>query len=85
MRRLFFVALLSLAACNGISQSPQCAAYLACTEAVMAGSSANYPSYAEAGACWSTDQKSADLCTAACVQGRQYLAFGAGAGKAECQ
>lgn len=85
MRRFLFVALLSLAACNGIEQSSQCAAYLACAEAVTPGSSANYPSYAEGGSCWATDQRSADLCSAACVQAKQYLAFGAGAGKAECR
>jgi hypothetical protein len=85
MPRLAGLALVILCACNGIEQSPECKQYLACTEAVMPGSSANYASYADNGSCWSTDQRSADQCNAACVQGRQFLALGAGAGKPECQ
>lgn len=83
--RLTSLALLLLCACNGLSQSPECAQYLRCVEAVSQGSSANFASYAEAGSCWSTDQRSADNCTAACAQGRQLLGSGAGAGKPECR
>lgn len=82
--RLFGLALLLLCACNAVSQSPECAQYLACIEAVRQGASVNFASYAEGGSCWSTDQRSADNCTEACVQGRQLLGTQAGAGKPEC-
>ncbi len=86
MRRFVALAALAASACNGLSQSVECQRYLACVEVVMAGASAQYQgSYGERGTCWSTDQRSADQCTAACVQGRQTLGVGLGAGKAECQ
>jgi len=72
--------------CSGLVQSDACRSYLACTEAVTPGSAAGYESsYGERGACWSTDVKSADQCTLACLQGRQLLAAGAGQGKVECE
>ena len=83
MRWLPLVALLG--ACNHLNQSDECKQYLACQEAITPGSSVNFASYGETGSCWSTDLRSAEACTAACVQGRQTLAAGAGQGKAECQ
>jgi hypothetical protein len=86
MRRLVLLALLALGACNHIPQSPECAQYLACTEAITPGSSTQYVgSYGERGTCWSTDGKAARACTATCLQGRQTLAAGPGAGRPECQ
>ena len=85
MRLFGFALLLLLCACNSLSQSPECAQYLACVEALSPGSSANFGSYAQNGSCWSTDQRSADNCTAACVQGRQILGSGMGAGTPECR
>jgi len=83
LKRLFFA--LALCGCNGITQSPECARYLACVDAVMDGGSASYPSYAPNGSCWSTSQGDAEQCTAACSQGLHLLSLGAGQGKAACQ
>jgi hypothetical protein len=85
MRRLVLLGVVFLAACNGIGQSAECEQYLACVDAVNPGASANFASYSQTGSCWSTDQRSADQCTAACVQGRNILRAGVGAGTAECQ
>ena len=74
MRRLALLALVA-AACNGISQSPECRRYLGCVDALNPGGSASYSSsYGEHGTCWSTDQASADLCSKACADGSGYLA-----------
>jgi hypothetical protein len=83
LKRLFLVLVFS--GCNGISQSPECARYLACVDAVMDGGSASFPSYAQNGSCWSTSQGDAESCTMACSQGLHFLSLGAGRGKAECQ
>jgi hypothetical protein len=86
MRRLALLALALLGACNGIDQSPECAQYMACVEAISPGGSVAYESsYGERGTCWSTDGNSARRCTAACVQGRATLGATTGQGKAECQ
>lgn len=84
MRRLLVVLLLS--ACNGLTQSPECAQYLRCTEAAIPGSAASYQSsYGEGGTCWATSAGAAEQCTEACVQGRRTLGMQAGASKAECR
>ena len=86
MRRLAALAFFVLCACNGIPQSEECAQYLTCVDAIMPGASSSFVgSYGENGTCWSTDRRSADNCTAACVQGRQLLASGLGRGQAACQ
>ncbi|MBL8950735.1 MAG: hypothetical protein JNK82_08170 [Myxococcaceae bacterium] len=86
MRRLALTLLFVLSACSRIEQSPECARYMACVEAIMAGASVAYEgSYGVNGTCWSTNQNDADTCTLACIQGRQNLSAGFGQGKAECQ
>jgi hypothetical protein len=86
MRRVLVALGFLAAACNGLSQSPECASYLACVEAVTPGGSLAYQSsYGQTGTCWSTDQRAADACSATCTQGRQFLGLDAGAGKAACQ
>ena len=79
------VAALALSACGGGGQSETCKKYLACTEAVSAGSSASLKSsYGEGGTCWTTNQASADACTTACQSALDTLKA-ANPNQAECK
>ncbi len=59
-------AVLALSACNP-APSADCVKYLACTEAVSAGSAAALKgTYDTGGTCWTSGTASADACTTAC-------------------
>ena len=85
-RALLLTIGLITAACNGLTQSPQCQKFMACSQAIDAMRAAGYQSsYGPSGTCWSTDQRSADDCTKVCEQATQILAATSGRDKAECQ
>jgi len=86
MKRLVLgaVAVLFMVGC-GPSQSAECKKYLACSEAVTAGSTSSLTSsYGPTGTCWTTSTASADACTAACKTALSSLAT-ANPSKTECQ
>jgi hypothetical protein len=77
MRKLTapFLFALALAACGSPEQSPECAQYMACQEAVDAqqgssGAAAIEPLYGPDGTCWTPGGQAA-VCTQGCNDGLQ--------------
>ncbi|MBK7861884.1 MAG: hypothetical protein IPJ65_25365 [Archangiaceae bacterium] len=71
-RALLFLALLT--ACAKHPQTPECAAYISCTEAIDPTTyrSAN-GLYGPNGTCWVTNDQTADTCTTVCTRERENL------------
>lgn len=59
--------------CGASIQSPQCAAYVACTEATGTGNALIRGTYGDAGTCWTADKAMTDLCTSTCQSGLDQL------------
>lgn len=74
---LAVVATVSMVGC-GPTVSAECTKYLACTEAILAGSSTSLKAaYGPGGTCWTTTTAVADTCTAACKAAVAAQAAGA--------
>jgi hypothetical protein len=63
---VMLAALLLLAACNDLPQSPECEKFLACSEAAEPHSTRNtHPTYGPGGTCWQNASDAA-ACTEVC-------------------
>lgn len=71
--------------CGGIAQPAECEKYLACSEAVQAGSTMNTKlTYGRGGTCW-LNATDAESCREVCKLATQALQLGAGRATPECQ
>ncbi len=67
MRGALPALLLALAtSCGASTQSPQCKAYVACTEATGTSNALIREAYGEAGSCWTDNPTMTGRCTSEC-------------------
>lgn len=65
MTRALALALVTLS-CGASTQTPQCKAYVACTEATGTSNALIRNTYGEAGSCWTADPSMTGRCTSDC-------------------
>jgi hypothetical protein len=83
--RRVLLGLLFALACNRLPQSPECAQYISCAEAVDNSVARQVRGqYGESGTCWSTNPITAGACTNVCIQQLELYRLDAGMMTAEC-
>lgn len=85
MKRLV-AAVLALVACSRLTQTPECAQYLACAEAFDPAVARQVRGvYGPTGTCWATNAITAEACTGVCVREVENYRNDGGIDVPECQ